>query len=816
MNDARDEEAEAPARARLAITRVDDELETALVTLELSGGGSSITVEFPEQTALRDDISRCASEAATAVPKDADLSPEQRLTEFTNVMVDLIEKSGLKVERIPGADFSINIGFDLKSGRAFAKQAALHPYHSGREDFSASILEKLQGLFRSDAGLATSVRDRVAAGDHVGAAEIAVSDASKNAILMSDTKDLFDEVMKIKRNDLSRVLHKELLLVATSLASKHDRYEQAGPLAEDLLEMDGDLPQDIALSVRNIAAIAAHMNGETEYALSVWRQLLKAGNELDAGERGWIWRNMSFALGNNPIEAIVAANNSVDAFLQAGNKKEAALSLKHLSRLQEAADPQSAIEQYDRMLDLLSGQSALEDEIRANVFHGKGARLLELNLTEEAAAAASEAVALRRGLAGSEVELVSSLMLLAMCMKSRGDQDASEIYTLEAHSFEAKLREKVPHFDFARRVSALHKAFDVSEAEELVHEAEESGDPELISAVNISTIIANSALSSLEKLRRSEALLRRLKQIGARKGAQQPVKLAIAQALVEQGEFARAEEWYRQILADHPLDASSHQSLVGVLWKLGDWGAASIVLRDQIEKFGPAPNRLYAYGKSLFESGDMSGAVQALSKCLTRLDPDSELRTVVQALREKAFELGATVIPPVPTVKEDAPVGLSEVTMALQDFAFFVSSAKRMEFWQRPKGAPKHKWANHPESKGQTLLHTFMQAKFGRRVAAFEEIDTGAGRLDLLLQFAGGLSVIIELKMCGSPYTSTYAKSGEGQVRHYMNNRRVHVGYLIVFDGRSRDAGQPLLAAAQDGPDTVTEILIDVRPTVEG
>jgi hypothetical protein len=49
-----------------------------------------------------------------------------------------------------------------------------------------------------------------------------------------------------------------------------------------------------------------------------------------------------------------------------------------------------------------------------------------------------------------------------------------------------------------------------------------------------------------------------------------------------------------------------------------------------------------------------------------------------------------------------------------------------------------------------------------------------------------------------------------------MNNRRVHVGYLIVFDGRSRDAGQPLLAAAQDGPDTVTEILIDVRPTVEG
>jgi tetratricopeptide (TPR) repeat protein len=815
MHEAPDEGSEEPTRIRLAITSSEKNTEKAIVTLELSGAGSGITLGIFEQTPLQDVISKCAGEAAAIVPRSADLEPAVRLDEFANAFIQSVRNTGFDVERIDGADFSINIGFDLKSGRAFARQEALHPFHSGREDFAASILEKLQDVFRDNSGLVNSIRDKLAAEDHLGAAELATSDITKNAILMSDTDGLFDELLKIDRTAVSNELRKELLLVATSLASKHDRYEEAGALAEDLLEMDVELPSDIRLSVKNIAAISAHKNGESEYALSVWREILEAETELDSGERGWVWRNISFALRSNPTEAMVAASNSADAFLQSGDKKEAALSLKQLSRLQESTDPKSAIDQYDKMLQLLTGNGALEDEIRANVYHGKGSRLLELNIIEDAASAAEKAVELRRGLAGAEIELISSLMLVAMCMKNLGDQDAADTHISEARNLEDQLKKKVPHFEYSRRVAALHKTFDVFEAEALVREVEGSGDVELIAAVNTAAIIANPSLAPREKLRRSEALLRRLKQMGARSGAQQAVKLTIAHALTEQGEFARAEKWYRQIVADHPLDASSHQSLVGILWKLEDWGAAAIVLKDQIDKFGPAPNRLYAYGKSLFESGDMSGAVQALSKCLTRLDPNAELRTTVQSLREKAFELGGTVITPVPTVKEDAPVGLSEVAVALQEFAFFVSSAKRMEFWQRPKGAPKHKWASHPESKGQTLLHTFMQAKFGRRVAAFEEIDTGAGRLDLLLQFAGGLSIIVELKMCGSPYTSTYAKSGEGQVRHYMKNRRVHVGFLLVFDGRSRDAGQPLLAEAQDGPDTVTEILIDVRPTVE-
>jgi hypothetical protein len=68
--------------------------------------------------------------------------------------------------------------------------------------------------------------------------------------------------------------------------------------------------------------------------------------------------------------------------------------------------------------------------------------------------------------------------------------------------------------------------------------------------------------------------------------------------------------------------------------------------------------------------------------------------------------------------------------------------------------------------------------------------------------------------MCGFGYSSTYAAEGNDQIRHYMENRNVHLGYLVVLDARLNDYAQPLRAAGADGADTVEEIFVDVRPRV--
>jgi hypothetical protein len=155
----------------------------------------------------------------------------------------------------------------------------------------------------------------------------------------------------------------------------------------------------------------------------------------------------------------------------------------------------------------------------------------------------------------------------------------------------------------------------------------------------------------------------------------------------------------------------------------------------------------------------------------------------------------------------------TELEAQLKEFAEFVKSKKRMDFWQRGK-APKHKWRQRPEKHAQSLLHTFLKGHFKARVDVLEEIGSGAGRLDISLKLEGGLACILELKMCGRGYSSTYAQSGEDQIRHYMENEDVHLGYVVVFDARSSDFGKPLIGTRDTGTDTVVETRVDVRPEV--
>ena len=135
-----------------------------------------------------------------------------------------------------------------------------------------------------------------------------------------------------------------------------------------------------------------------------------------------------------------------------------------------------------------------------------------------------------------------------------------------------------------------------------------------------------------------------------------------------------------------------------------------------------------------------------------------------------------------------------------------------MEFWRRGEKRARI-WAEEPERQAKNLLDSFLKGRFGGRVESLDELASGAGRLDLYLQFYGGLCLLLELKMCGHGYSGPYAAAGEDQIRHYMGNRYSHLGYLVVFDARATGFGQSLLKG--DGQFTIFEKFIDVRPSVK-
>ncbi|MFP2909134.1 hypothetical protein ACLESD_29645, partial [Pyxidicoccus sp. 3LFB2] len=171
--------------------------------------------------------------------------------------------------------------------------------------------------------------------------------------------------------------------------------------------------------------------------------------------------------------------------------------------------------------------------------------------------------------------------------------------------------------------------------------------------------------------------------------------------------------------------------------------------------------------------------------------------------------------PPVPLPPPPPTVTVESFETALKEFASFVASEKRMSFWKQSKEGAGHDWTSKPEKLAKDLLQTFLRGHFRALIESLEEVQTGAGRIDLYLIFSGGLRVVVELKMCGGGYATSYALEGVDQLIHYLEQKGTSLGYLIVFDGRVDDYGTGLPPPGAIRSKVIVPICIDVRPKVK-
>lgn len=160
-------------------------------------------------------------------------------------------------------------------------------------------------------------------------------------------------------------------------------------------------------------------------------------------------------------------------------------------------------------------------------------------------------------------------------------------------------------------------------------------------------------------------------------------------------------------------------------------------------------------------------------------------------------------------------ITIASLEECLNNFIQFIENDKRMTFWKYDPKLKKHRWTSSPEQHGQNLLHTFFKSRFGEKVESIEEVNTGAGRIDIYLRFQNGLKTIIELKMCGSGYSEGYAVEGTDQLFHYLKNKKTHLGYLVVFDGRMRDFGKGIVENYSYNNFTIRSFVADVRPKIK-
>jgi tetratricopeptide (TPR) repeat protein len=802
---------EAPVAIRLAVFRGTGEQRRhlSIITLKKAEGPEwTLDASGPSAEELRPVLERFTEARRTLAESGA--APEISPADALDAM---LTAEDFTVERLPDGDHQLNFQIDLQTGKVVGTHETLHPLASADDGVVRRVFEAIAvGLSKFGDELADEIEQRLAENDVNGAVAAIKHGLDTGLFGLKLSNRLLETLSKIDISGLSAPDRRHVRDSRLITAQQLGRFDVAGFEADNILAEDQGTfnPGQIA-TLKMAAALGSLARGNRETAYTTLRSLLSEPSHLDAEGRGWAWRNISKILPDNDPEARRAAQFSSDAFLEAGNKVEAGKSLMRVANILMRTDPAEAVKKLDEMMDVLDKEGLNDRHIRGAALHARANRLAKLKKHADAFRDAKAAVELQRGLMGAEAAFISSLHLASIEAGFVGEGEMSSAFATEA----AKLTEelKIPHFLLAERVTALLKAFDPKVAEDLLRDAEAARNLEIVAGVRVLQATLDTSLTAMQRLTLLEETYRMVSEAPGQRPLLHNIMHGVARQLAAMKELPRAVEWYSRTLADDPLDMQVGGELLNCLWEMKKWGEAAVFVRKQLDLVGEKPGILFAYGKSLFESGDMSKAVTALTKSLKLGGGDANLQKHATELREKALEAGGTVLPPVPERPVNDPVTREEFERAIDDFARFIKARKRMEFWAKLDG-DERKWVSRPERLAQNLLDSFLQARFRENVEMFDELAAGAGRIDLYVKLSGGLSIIIELKMCGSPgYSAPYAASGEEQIIHYMDNKDSHLGYLVVFDGRTTTFGQALLSQPV-GQNTVIEKFVDVRHQV--
>jgi hypothetical protein len=167
-----------------------------------------------------------------------------------------------------------------------------------------------------------------------------------------------------------------------------------------------------------------------------------------------------------------------------------------------------------------------------------------------------------------------------------------------------------------------------------------------------------------------------------------------------------------------------------------------------------------------------------------------------------------------PIKRQDVNFESQSLEICFENFGEYIGCEKRMTFWRF--GANRNrKWISNPEQHAKNLLHTFLVGRFGDSIDVFEEINSGAGFIDLFIIMPRRRKIIVELKMCGLNYAQSRAQDGKEQLSHYMISKQAENGYLLVFDGRVRNHAEGFEKHATIQGVPITTLVVDVRPYVK-
>ncbi|MEF9888565.1 tetratricopeptide repeat protein [Citrobacter sp.] len=527
---------------------------------------------------------------------------------------------------------------------------------------------------------------------------------------------------------------------------------------------------------------------------------------------GCAFRNLA-RLATQTEDFELYSNKAIDNFIVSGNKKEAISVIFTLLERVEGKNDTVALELIDKAIELQSSDSYIGKGYLATLLQRKGSILINLNRHHDAKEPILMACALRRGVLGEEPKLHASLVKAEIVLRFINENDAADEIQEEYQQLELTIKDE--GFVLTNRILNSLSSDEVSDLKFGDVLSDDLVSPHMkFGCLMVEYLNGNYDFSkNIEILDKALAFAIESKDYKAKAMALNEMSRQYA----ENGYVPTAiEKLYESIDIDSK-DMESFQNLIFFLLQEKRLDEACDLLKHKIDIVGSLPNLTFTYAKTLFENKRYQEAYKYF-KIVSEQgdtglnDQDKIIRDYIVQCIDNIDELssGMTGL----DSKSSIEISLSSLSSAFDDFSASISSLSRMQYWIKDD-KKIYKWVSNPEAVAKHHLLQFLSARFGGELELVQEDRAGAGFIDLYLIAKNGLKFVVELKMCGSGYSSTYAISGESQIIHYLENKDTNVGFLIVFDSRSRDFSKGLEKFKTYGNFSIYTKVIDVRNVID-
>lgn len=618
---------------------------------------------------------------------------------------------------------------------------------------------------------------------------------------------ILESLLRLDKTKLDKEQRKNFLLITIVAASKEIGFGKVESEIELFLSEYGDsIAADMKQSVLLSKGNAFAQNGKINGANNIYKEVI-ANDNTSAVDKAYAYRGLAKII-TSEEDIIQYHNLAADKFLEAGKKQETITDIVFVSKIYEKSNPKRALKFIDDAIQLYDSENTLDKEFKAGLHHRKAGYLFSLNKFKEALESIEIACELRENLIGNEYESYSSHSVAKTLCERLNNKERALYHSNKIDLLSPSISGQ--EFDLQIKIqNAMDKKIIIENG--LLTEIENSEFKLFKFSAYIfnATIDKSSFDKKLEWLDMAKLLLNDKDFYNIHYSL---YYFTAAEVYRNAEKASDAIKNYELSLDYNIFHRESVQNCGAVLWKNKMWDKSLEFFKKRIDTLGESSTLCYALGRSYFELEQYQDAFNYFRKVSNDLNGVDIQKYITECLvKDKGIKLEQKESEPQRTI----PISIESFKKTLEEFSQSISSNSRMYFWKNDSG--KHKWDTRPEEKGKQFLITALEMKYGKdSIEIVQERITGAGIIDLYLTLRGGLKIVIELKICGGDgYSSTYAISGEDQLVHYLKNISTKIGFLVVFDGRSKDFGKGFKSVQSIDGLTIFTTAIEMTPKIE-